>query len=74
MPVKRWENNLMGIFIEIDYDLCTGCDVCTTICLSDVFTLYDGKSICLQLEDCTECCDCVVECPVQAISHSSCKL
>lgn len=72
MTLKTWKSELLGITIDIDHDDCTGCGDCAVVCLSEVIEIVDGKSICLVIDNCTECCACVEECPEKAIVHSSC--
>ncbi len=69
MVVKKYEGT---VTIEIDEDLCNGDGKCIEQCPVNVFDLVEGKSQANRLDECTECCICVDECPTQAIKHSSC--
>jgi NAD-dependent dihydropyrimidine dehydrogenase PreA subunit len=72
MTIKSWKSELLSLTIEIDYELCKGHGKCVTECPSDVFELINGKSACITIDDCVECCECVDACPENAIRHSSC--
>ncbi len=51
--------------IEIDVELCTGCEKCLKVCPVDVLVMEDGVA---KLEgDCISCGACVSACPVDAI-------
>ena len=72
MAIKSWHSDLLDLTIEIDHDKCTGCNKCVETCMSDVFILVNEKSVCLAIDDCTECCICTDSCPDGVIKHSSC--
>jgi NAD-dependent dihydropyrimidine dehydrogenase PreA subunit len=72
MTIKIFESKSLGLTIEIDHEKCQGHSNCVDECPSDVFELIDGKSACIAIDDCVECCVCVDACPEKAIKHSSC--
>lgn len=72
MAVKTWKSELLGLTIDIDYDKCVGHGNCVGECPSDVFELINGKSACIAIDDCVDCCACVDACPENSIRHSSC--
>lgn len=73
MPkVKKWTSATLGITIEIDYDKCTGVGECVRVCPTAVYKLENGKSVVENIDNCIQCCACVVACPRGAIKHSTC--
>ncbi len=55
----------------VDFDLCTGCETCATIC-PEVFEMQDEKAIVIGADKC-DTCDCqeaIDTCPVEAITWS----
>ena len=58
--------------IIVDTDKCTGIGDCVTACPVEIFSVKDGKAVCINVEECIECCACVSACPNDAIEHSSC--
>ena len=72
MVIRSWTSKILNLTIEIDLDKCNGNGSCVAACPTGVFEVVDGKAICLTIDDCIECCDCVVACREKAIKHSSC--
>ncbi len=58
----------MGIR-KIDYQLCTGCEICVDECPMDVLRMdkETKKPFIKYLRDCQSCFLCEVDCPVEAI-------
>ena len=53
--------------VEIDEDVCTGCNVCVDICPMDVFAPNQKKGkppIVMYPDECQFCGECVEECPI----------
>ena len=55
-------------FIEVDAELCDGCESCIDVCPNEVFEIQDGVSVPVNMDDCLECESCVAECPTEAIT------
>ena len=55
--------------INIDREVCTGCQTCFEACFVDVFRwdADEARPIVAYPEDCTECNKCQIECPEQCI-------
>ncbi len=70
--MPEWKSEEIGVTITIDYNLCTGVGECVDNCPVEVYELIDGKAVATNIDECTECCTCVVSCPNEAIKHSSC--
>lgn len=60
------------VTISVDYDKCQGHAECVDVCPSEVYQLWDGKAVAVNVAECIECCACFESCPEQAITHSSC--
>ncbi|WP_102345508.1 NapH/MauN family ferredoxin-type protein [Bacillus sp. Marseille-P3661] len=62
----------VGLFsVKFDHTLCTGCDRCRSICLSDPEILEAGinrNELFVSDSDCSLCGKCVDKCPVEALS------
>jgi len=61
--IKRME----GISVEIDQDLCVGCEDCLDVCIYDGIKIIDGKSH-IDQESCLGCGRCERACQNDAIS------
>ncbi|MDG6218914.1 MAG: 4Fe-4S binding protein [Candidatus Thermoplasmatota archaeon] len=70
MVKKEFEED--DIKIIVDYDKCNGAGECVAVCPVDIFSLDNGKAVCVDVGECIECCACVSSCPQEAIEHSSC--
>ena len=70
--MPEWKSEEVGVTITVDYDLCTGVGECVDNCPVEVYELIDEKAVATNIDECTECCTCVVSCPNEAIKHSSC--
>jgi len=60
--------------IEIDEDLCKGCEICVAFCAKDVLEMSDKFNkkgvhppLVVREEDCTLCGNCMLYCPDLAI-------
>ncbi len=58
--------------MKIDHVKCDGSAKCIDACPSDVFEIKENKSFAPNIDDCIECCACVIDCPTGAIEHTSC--
>ncbi len=58
--------------MKIDHAKCDGSANCVESCPSDVFEIKDNKAYAPNIDDCIECCACVMDCPTGAIWHTSC--
>jgi NAD-dependent dihydropyrimidine dehydrogenase PreA subunit len=52
-------------------DLCTGCEMCTTVCPHGVFGMNGRKAEIVRYEACMECGACQMNCPFDAITVDS---
>lgn len=57
--------------IAVAQERCTGCRVCTELCIVGVFTSSNGRVEAAALDECWQCGHCVAGCPVDAIEHSA---
>ena len=55
---------LGGIAPETDYELCTLCGICASVCPIEIITVAD--KVTTKAENCVMCCACVKVCPEQA--------
>ncbi len=53
--------------VNIDKDVCVGCEACVTTCPVEALSMVDGKSD-VDSGKCVECGACVSVCPVEALS------
>lgn len=60
----------MGDFkIIVDFDACTGCGECVSVCPSECYDdPVDGKTVVAREDDCVGCQACVSACPEEAIT------
>ncbi|MBN1329233.1 MAG: nitroreductase family protein [Candidatus Heimdallarchaeota archaeon] len=56
--------------IEIDINLCSGCQTCIALCPRDCFILNDEKKAVFSSNGCHNCGHCISACPEKAISHT----
>jgi nitroreductase/NAD-dependent dihydropyrimidine dehydrogenase PreA subunit len=57
-------------WIEIDADLCTGCETCLTVCGRGCYTMVEGVAQAQADEtNCSLCGHCVAVCPTNAVVH-----
>lgn len=54
--------------VEVDPELCEGCESCVDICPNEVFEMQDGLAVPVNMDDCVGCESCVEECPNDAIT------
>ena len=60
------------LWVDIDFDLCTGEGECVDVCPEDVYVLIDGKVNADNIAACIECAACDAVCPNDAlIDHCS---
>ncbi len=52
---------------KVDIGKCEGCGNCVAVCPTGVFEMGEGKSKVVHPEACTNCMQCVENCPQQAI-------
>ncbi len=52
--------------LTVDYDLCTGCTHCMTVCPTKAIRVRNGKAIIID-NKCVDCGNCYKACPVSAI-------
>ena len=71
-PVKRQKKVVESV--EINGNLCKGCDICIEFCPTDVFEKSDNLNrrgyyvpIVARVEECTDCRICDLLCPEMAI-------
>lgn len=58
-------------WIEIDRDLCTGCETCVSICSRDCYTMVNGVAEAqADKTNCNLCGHCVAVCPTGAVFHN----
>ena len=65
------------VHVKVDYEKCNGDSICVDICPVAVFELQNtgGKTVSVVIaeDQCLVCRACEVQCPEQAIEHSSCE-
>ncbi|ODS38729.1 MAG: hypothetical protein A7316_07325 [Candidatus Altiarchaeales archaeon WOR_SM1_86-2] len=56
--------------IEINTEVCVGCGICVDICPVRIFDVghYDKVYLAGDVDDCTLCRECEVNCPTAAIT------
>jgi NAD-dependent dihydropyrimidine dehydrogenase PreA subunit len=54
----------------IDYDKCSGCEICVDVCNMDVLRMNTeiNKAFIAYREDCMTCYECMQSCPEEAIT------
>ncbi|UCG13058.1 MAG: 4Fe-4S binding protein [Deltaproteobacteria bacterium] len=55
------------VTLELDGDRCTGCGMCTQVCVQAVLALNDGVAYIVDRDGCMECGACAMNCPVAAL-------
>lgn len=56
------------VTLELDSDKCTGCGMCTQVCVHAVFALDGGVVEVLDRDGCMECGACAMNCPTEAVT------
>ena len=56
--------------INLDYDKCTNCGECTTVCPVEIFKRENDKTIVGPSDDCSYCQSCISVCAAEAITIS----
>lgn len=56
------------VTLELDSDKCTGCAMCTRVCIHAVFALNGGVVEILDRDGCMECGACAMNCPTEAVT------
>lgn len=65
-PLEIWESSY---FVEVDADLCTGCEDCVEACQVNAMTFDEDAGVsAVDLNRCIGCGNCVPVCPVEAIA------
>lgn len=54
--------------VEVDGELCTGCELCVDECPNDVLQVLEDLCEVASPDDCDDCGRCVEECPNDALS------
>lgn len=57
--------------IELSTEKCTGCGTCVSVCPKGVYSIRDGKSRIIHIDECCSCKSCFIQCPAGAITHSA---
>jgi NAD-dependent dihydropyrimidine dehydrogenase PreA subunit len=57
--------------IEINENICIGCERCIEVCPKGVYEIIKRKSKVVALKECISCKSCFYQCPVGAIKHSA---
>jgi NAD-dependent dihydropyrimidine dehydrogenase PreA subunit len=59
----------MAFKVIVDFDKCTGCGVCGSVCPADVYgAVTDGKTVVADEGSCIGCRACESQCPENAIT------
>jgi electron transport complex protein RnfB len=61
-PAELYASNY---YAEIDPELCTGCEICVSLCQLDALTIVDGVAV-VDLDRCIGCGNCVACCEFDA--------
>jgi NAD-dependent dihydropyrimidine dehydrogenase PreA subunit len=65
-PVEIWDSNH---FVEVDPDMCSGCEACVEACQVDAMKINEDEGVSVvDLNRCIGCGNCVPVCPADAIT------
>jgi NAD-dependent dihydropyrimidine dehydrogenase PreA subunit len=64
-------NSYLENTLKLDFEACTGCAMCVTVCPHHVFAVNDHKAQIINSTECMECGACMVNCPFGAIQVHS---
>jgi MinD superfamily P-loop ATPase len=59
------------VTLHLDEDKCTGCGMCTHVCVHGVFVITEGRAHLVDRDACMECGACAMNCPAEAVSVRS---
>jgi len=72
---SSWKSEKTGIVITINNIFCKGCDICVQICPTEVLEMIDtidrwegAVAVVKDMDACTGCMKCEVQCPDFAIA------
>jgi len=56
------------VTLELDEEKCSGCGMCTQVCVHGVFAVNKGGAHLVDRDACVECGACARNCPAAAVS------
>jgi ferredoxin len=59
------------VTLRLDEEKCSGCGMCTQVCVHGVFFVNNGVAHLVDRDACMECGACARNCPVEALSVRS---